>query len=193
MAAACPDGSCKDIKRFESGNKMNWYVVRTKPHQERLAELHLRQLTVETFLPLLKLEKSQRRQGKVIIEPLFPRYLFARFDILDRYRAVNFSKGVSNIVQFGGKPAQVGEELIDGIKSQMTDGHVTPKADDFSRGQIVHITGGPLAGIEAVFVKGLKERHRVLLLLRALGLNATINLDIEHVSLVAGAVGSNLS
>ncbi len=33
---------------------MHWYVIRTKPHQERRAEFHLRQLSVETFLPLLK-------------------------------------------------------------------------------------------------------------------------------------------
>ena len=162
---------------------MSWYVIRTKPHQERSAEFHLRQLSVETFLPLLRLEKTVRRQGKTAVEPLFPRYLFARFDITDRYRAVNFTRGVANIVEFGLKPAQVSEALIDGIKSRMKDGYVTPKPEPFCQGQIVHITGGPLAGLEAVFVKELKEQHRVLLLLRALGLNAKITMDVGHLGL----------
>ena len=162
---------------------MQWYVIRTKPHQERLAEFHLRQLSVETFLPLLKLQKNIRRQDKAVVEPLFPRYLFARFDVNDRYRAVNFSRGVLNIVEFGSKPAEVSEALIDGIKSRMNDGYVTPNTERFHQGQIVHITGGPLAGLEAVFVKEIKEKDRVLLLLRALGLNAKLMMDIGHLSL----------
>ena len=162
---------------------MQWYVIRTKPHQERLAEFHLRQLSVETFLPLLKLQKKVRRQDKTVVEPLFPRYLFARFDVNDRYRAVNFSRGVLNIVEFGSKPAEVSEALIDGIKSRMNDGYVTPNTERFHQGQIVHITGGPLAGLEAVFVKEIKEKDRVLLLLRALGLNAKLMIDIGHLGL----------
>jgi transcriptional antiterminator RfaH len=162
---------------------MQWYVIRTKPHQERLAEFHLIQLSVETFLPLLKLQKKVRRQDKTVVEPLFPRYLFARFDVNDRYRAVNFSRGVLNIVEFGSKPAEVSEALIDGIKSRMNDGYVTPRTEQFHKGQIVHITGGPLAGLEAVFVKELKEQHRVLLLLQALGFNAKLMIDIDHLSL----------
>ena len=162
---------------------MHWFVIRTKPHQERLAEFHLRQLSVETFLPLLKLQKKVRRQDKTVVEPLFPRYLFARFDVNVRYRAVNFSRGVLNIVEFGLKPAEVSGALIDGIKLRMNDGYVIPSTERFHQGQIVHITGGPLAGLEAVFVKELKEQHRVLLLLRALGLNAKLMMDIGRVSL----------
>ena len=80
---------------------MHWYVIRTKPHQERQAEFHLRQLSVETFLPLLRHNKRIRRQEKTVVEPLFPRYLFARFDINDRYRAVNYARGVLKIVEIG--------------------------------------------------------------------------------------------
>lgn len=156
---------------------MQWYVIRTKPRQERMAEFHLRQLSVETFLPLLKHEVTVRRQEQIRIEPLFPRYLFARFELADHYRAVSFSRGVVNVVEFGLKPAEVSEALIEGIRSRMVDGYITPVAERFERGQIVHITGGPLAGLEAVFVKELKEQHRVMLLLRALGLSATLTMD----------------
>ena len=162
---------------------MHWYVIRTKPHQERLAEFHLRQLSVETFLPLLRQQKTVRYHDKTVVEPLFPRYLFARFDITDRYRAINFSRGVLNIVVFGLKPAEVSEALIDGIKSRMEDGYVTPKAEHFQQGQLVHITGGPLAGLEAVFVREIKEKDRVLLLLRALGLHAKLMMNVDCLSL----------
>src|SRR6185437_10074070 len=102
---------------------MQWYVIRTKPHQEKMAEFHLRQLTVETFLPLLKSRKRIRRQEKTVVEPLFPRYFFARLDLMRHYRAVNYARGVVNIVEFGSSPAEVSESLIEGIKSRMDDGY----------------------------------------------------------------------
>jgi transcription antitermination factor NusG len=65
----------------------------------------------------------------------------------------------------------------------MHDGYVTPHTERFQKGQIVRITDGPLAGLDAIFVKELKEQHRVLLLLRALGLNAKILMDVNQLGL----------
>lgn len=162
---------------------MHWYVIRTKPHQERRAELHLRQLSIETFLPLVKHEKWIRRQEKTVVEPLFPGYLFGRFDINDRHRAVNFARGVLNIVQFGLRPAEVSEELIQAIKERLEDGYVIPKPAYFQKGQVVQIKGGPLTGLEAVFVRELTGQHRVLVLLKTLGLHAKLTMDIDMIAL----------
>ena len=162
---------------------MPWYVIRTKPHQERQAESHLMQLSIETFLPLLRQNKWIRRREKTVVEPLFPRYLFAQFDINDRYRAVNFARGVLDIVKFGLKPAEVNESLIEAIKERLEDGYVTPKAERFQKGQIVQIKGGLLAGLEAVFMEEMTEQHRVLLLLNTLGLHAKLTIDSDQVIL----------
>jgi transcriptional antiterminator RfaH len=161
---------------------MNWYVIRTKPRQELMAQFYLRQLPVETFLPLIKEYKTARSPNKEVTSPLFPRYMFAKFNY-DQYRAVNFSRGVLNVVEFGGKPAQVSETLIEAIKSKMKMGYVIPQTENFKKGQTVQVTEGPFAGLEAVFVKELKYQQRVLLLLRALGLHAKLVMDIEHLML----------
>jgi transcriptional antiterminator RfaH len=160
---------------------MHWYVVRTKPHQERKVEFRLRQLSVETFLPMLRQHKKIRRQHKSVVEPLFPRYLFARFNMNDRYRAVNFASGVLNIVEFGSKPAEVSESLIDTIRARSKDGYVTPETEVFQNGQIVQIKDGPLAGIQAVFMRNLAAQHRVLLLLNTIGLHAKLTVGIEQI------------
>ena len=162
---------------------MRWYVIRSKPRQERQAEFHLRQLSVETFLPLLRHNKRIRRQEKTVVEPLFPRYLFARFDINDRYRAVNFARGVLTIVKFGLKPAEVSESLIEAIKERLEDGYVIPQTKRFEKGQIVQIKGGPLAGLEAVFISEMTDQHRVLLFLKTLGLQAKLTMDIDQIVL----------
>jgi transcriptional antiterminator RfaH len=162
---------------------MHWYVIRSKPHQEKRAEFHLRQLGVETFLPLLRQNKTIRRMPKTVIAPLFPGYFFAQFDIREHYRAVSYAGGVHKIVEFGLKPAQVSETLIETIKGNLENGYVTLKPERFRKGQVVYIKGGPLAGLEAVFVREMPEQNRVLLLLNALGFHARLALDIEHISL----------
>ena len=162
---------------------MHWYVIRTKPDQERQAEFHLRQLSVETFLPLLRQNKRIRRQEKTVIKPLFPRYLFARFDIDEQYRAVNYARGVLMIVKFGLRPAEVSESLIQALRERLEGENAIPQAEYFKKGQIVQIKGGPLAGLEAVFIGEMTEQHRVYLLLRTLGVHAKLTMDIDLISL----------
>jgi transcriptional antiterminator RfaH len=162
---------------------VRWHVIRTKPRQEKQAELHLKQLHVETFLPLLSQNKMVRRARKMVLAPLFPGYMFARVDLTTHYRAVSYARGVLTIVGFGGKPAEISQALIDSIKRRLENGCLTLDQKHFKRGQILHINGGPLAGLEAVFVRKMTDRNRVLLLLNTLGLHAKVNMTIDQVSL----------
>jgi len=162
---------------------MPWYVLSTKPHQEKQAESHVRQRGIECFLPLLRESKIIRRTRKTVIEPLFPGYLFARFDLSKHYRAVSYATGVRKIVEFGSGPVELDAIIIDAIKERLNDGYVMPQSERFKIGQIVHIKGGPLMGIEAVFIREMTERNRVLLLLNTLGLHANLTIDIDQVSL----------
>ena len=162
---------------------MHWYAVSTKPHQEKQAELHIKQCGIESFLPLLKESKIIRRTRKTVIEPLFPGYLFARFELERHYRAVSYATGVRKIVEFGSGPVELDATMIDAIKERLNDGYVTPHSEHFKMGQVLHIKGGPLTGFEAVFVREMTDRNRVLLLLNTLGLHAKLTLNMEQVSL----------
>jgi len=162
---------------------MPWYVVSTKPHQEKQAELHIKQCGIECFLPLLKESKTIRRMPKTVFSPLFPGYLFARFDLDKHCRAVSYATGVRKIVEFGSGPVALDATMIDAIKERLHDGYVTPRSECFKLGQIVHIKGGPLAGLEAVFMREMTDRNRVLVLLNTLGLHAKLTLNMDQVSL----------
>ena len=162
---------------------MPWYAVSTKPKQEKQAELHIKQRGIECFLPLLKERKIIRRTRKTVIEPLFPGYLFARFDPNKHCRAVTYATGVRKVVEFGSGPVELDATMIDAIKGRLENGYLTPNPKHFKRGQILHINGGPLAGLEAVFVREVTDRNRVLLLLNTLGLHVKLNMSINQVSL----------
>jgi len=162
---------------------MPWYVIRTKPHQERIAHVHLNQLCEETLLPWLKHEETSSHHGATGVEPLFPGYLFARFDLQDRYRAVKFARGVLNIVEFGLQPAEVEDATIDAIKGRLEDGYVRIAEPSFQEGQVVRIAAGPLAGLEAVFLRAMKKQQRVCVLLNMLGLQTKMTMGIDQIRL----------
>jgi len=162
---------------------MHWYAVSTKPHQEKQAELHIKQCGIECFLPLLKESKIIRQTHKTVIEPLFPGYLFARFDVGKHCRAVSYARGVRKIVEFGSGPFELDATIIDAIKERMNDGYVTLMPVRPVHGQVVHIKAGPLAGLEAVFTQEMTDRNRVLLLLNTLGFHAKLILNMNQVSL----------
>lgn len=162
---------------------MPWYVIRTKPHQERIAHVHLNQLCEATLLPMLRNDTVAHRREATAVEPLFPGYLFARFDLQTRYRAVKFARGVLNIVEFGAHPAEVEDATIEAIKERLEDGYARIMEPSFHEGQVVRIAAGPLAGLEAVFLRAMKKQQRVCVLLNMLGRHTEMTVNYDQISL----------
>lgn len=55
---------------------MHWYLVHTKPRQEKCALENLHRQGYQCYLPTLPSEKLRQGLLTVADEPLFPRYLF---------------------------------------------------------------------------------------------------------------------
>jgi len=160
----------------------SWYAVNTKTRCEASACASLDRLGVEVFLPMLRERKVLRGKCRVATSPLFPRYLFAKFDVSSLLRAVTYARGVKNIVTFGSGPSMVDESIIHAIRSQATDGVIELSENRFSPGQIVRIQDGPLCGLEAVFEKKLDGTSRAVLLLKAMSFQARVILESQHVA-----------
>jgi len=161
---------------------MRWYVVRTKPHQEKQAELSIRRCGIECFSPLLKENKIVRRVRKTVIGPLFPGYLFVRIDLAEQYRAVTYARGVHSIVHFGSQVAEVDAAVIDAIKSKTASSYVVEMRCGFKPGQLVRVEEGPLGGLAAVFVCEMPGKDRAMLLLQSLAFHARVVVNIEQLS-----------
>ena len=154
--------------------ELHWYVVSTKANHEKQVEQSLRRVGIECFFPLLQEAKIIRRSKKTVVGPLFPGYMFVRIDLAEHYRTVTFARGVRRIVGFGLKPARVDTRLIDEIKGKMsqTQVYVREHVKCLESGQGVRIQDGPLAGLDAVFVREMPGQQRAMVLLRALALQA---------------------
>ena len=159
-----------------------WYAVNTKTRCEAIARASLDRHGVEVFLPMLRERKVLHGKCRLTTSPLFPRYLFAKFDVSSQLRAVNYAQGVKSIVTFGSGPSMVDESIIHAIRSQIIEGVIELSEDRFSPGQVVRIQAGPLCGLEAVFKKKLDKTSRVVLLLKAISFQARVILESQHVA-----------
>ncbi len=138
---------------------------------------------MEIFCPLLKQEKIIRRKRRSVISPLFPGYLFAKFDPFRQYRAVHYATGVRKVVSFGTTIARVEESLIEAIKERLFEGGIkVSKCSSFMPGQKVRIQVGPLLGMEAIFERELSVRQRVALLLQSVAYQARVVVHVDQVA-----------
>ena len=158
-----------------------WYAVKCKPHQERLAELHLKRAGIRTLYPQIQEPKIVRRRRQVCINALFPGYLFAQFNVDCDYRTVIYCRGVRDVVSFGPNPAVIDEEMIQAIKDRLCNGYAIIREAAFRPGQVVRIQEGPLRGMEAVFEMQIPGYQRAVLLLRAISYQAKVIVDLEDI------------
>lgn len=170
----------KNWKRYEE-NHVNWYAVRTKPRQVREAETNLVRMGIETFCPQITERKIIRRRWEFRTGPLFPGYLFAKFDIERHYRTVHYARGVRGVVMFGSMPAAVDDGMIEAIRARLHSEYLTLPQSRFVQGQVVRIEQGPLHGLEAIFEREMSGGQRAVLLLRALAYQARVVVDIRDV------------
>ena len=145
---------------------MHWYLVHSKPRQERIALENLERQGYECYLPLLPTEKIRRGVLTVGAEVLFPRYLFIRLGnhLADKaWGPIRYTTGVSRLVSFGTEPARIDEGLIAQLQSSQMrlNGQVNRL---FEAGDRVCITEGPFAGIEGVFEMAEGDKRVMVLI-----------------------------
>ena len=149
---------------------MSWYAVQTQPNRENLAVAHLERQGFDVWLPRIERIIRHARQAKSVRRPLFPGYLFINLDLeTARWRSINGTIGVKNIVSFGRAPSVVDNEFITALKASETmDGFINTGNDNLKPGQDVEMLSGPMAG-QIGKLLSLDAGNRVTVLLQMLG------------------------
>jgi transcriptional antiterminator RfaH len=175
-----------ETKFYEDGR--NWYAVYTKPKQEDRADSNLRSWRVETFAPKIRERQLNPLTGKprYVVRPLFPRYIFARFDANSLLQKVCYTRGVQNVVRHGDTPTTVDDEIISVIQSRAgEDGYVhvgdeRPR-EEFRPGDRVKITDGPLENFVGLFEDNYTDDDRVAIMLTAVSYQSRVVIERESV------------
>jgi transcriptional antiterminator RfaH len=150
-----------------SRNDLAWFLIRTKPTKERWVRDRLSQTLPEVFLPLLRARVPRWGRLTWSVMPLFPGYVFARFNLEANYVDVKYVSGVHGLVSAGKDPLVVPETIIGEIKLREVNGMVQVQEKRFGKGEQVRIVEGPFRGFEAIFERYLSSADRVAILLHS--------------------------
>lgn len=142
-----------------------WYLLYCKRNEQQRAKLHLENQGVECYYPETQIEKVVRGKRKVSTEPLFPSYIFARFDVEQgpTFTTVRSTRGVVDFVRRGALPQVLQGDLIFTLK-EFEKLQVIQKADILpEKGDTVKVVTGQFAGIEAIYQEPDGETRSILL------------------------------
>lgn len=162
-----------------------WYAIRTKPRSEDRANDNLLAWRVETFNPKLKKRVRDKVTGKTteVIRPLFPGYIFARFDASRMLHKVRYTRAVHSVVCFADAPAAMEDECISYIRSRAGSDDCVQLEDELKPGDEVVVESGLLKGVRGILSKRLRDAERIKILLPQVTYAASLSIESHAVGL----------
>lgn len=161
---------------------MPWHALHTAPRQENKVALHLqRDLGLEVFAPRIRFRRMRAGQPLWTTEALFPGYLFACFDYVERRRQINAVPGVTRIVHFGEHEAPVSATIMAELRALVHDNETVEVTADPQPGSEVIISSGSMSGLRVLVTRVMPARQRVAILLELLGTEREVEIERDRV------------
>jgi transcription antitermination factor NusG len=139
----------------------------------------------EWFLPLYKSRRRWSDRIKEVESPLFPGYLFCRFNPNDRLPILK-TPGVTQIVGCKRVPIPVDEAEISAIRALVAACVPSSPCPFLEIGRKVRIEGGALSGLEGILTE-IKGKRRLVLSITLLQRSVAVEIDQEMVAPVMPA------
>jgi len=159
---------------------LSWYVVQSKPREEERALHFLQEKGFHAYLPRMEVVKMRGFKNTKTQKPLFPGYLFCRFNIGANLAHVRWTQGVKKILPENVNPISVENEVVEAIRSlEHTDGII--RKQPLKKNDRIRIARGPMKDVIGIFEYWASDRKRVRVLLNFITYHASVNL---HYSLI---------
>ncbi|HXX53156.1 MAG TPA: transcription termination/antitermination NusG family protein [Thermodesulfovibrionales bacterium] len=154
-------------KTLETNNERAWYALYTKPKSENAVVTLLNNAGIETLNPKIQIRKFVKGKYMLVLEHLFPSYIFAFLNREEESHMAKYTRGVKYIV---GKenPVMVPPEIIDSIKERLEGDIIREIPENLKKGDRVLIKDGPFKDFYGIFERVLPGKERSIILLEAL-------------------------
>ncbi|MDA9210894.1 hypothetical protein N9O74_02005 [Methylophilaceae bacterium] len=132
---------------------MSWFVIHTKPNEEKKALANLINQEFTCYMPMYSKEIINQNKIKIIPSPLFSRYLFIEVNnesIQKNIGLIRSTLGVHQLLKIGENPIKISSEIIMELKKEERNRSKKIK-NYFKQGEQVEIQSGPYKGIKAIF------------------------------------------
>jgi transcription antitermination factor NusG len=138
-----------------AATKLSWYALRVQSRLVLVASATLRGKGYEEFLPTYRSRHRGADRLKELDAPLFPGYLFCRFDPQDRAIPIVTTPGVIGFVGAGKTPLPIADEEIETVRSVVQSGLAPQPWPFLMPGSQLYIERGPLAGLQGTVVEAV--------------------------------------
>jgi transcription antitermination factor NusG len=190
MAVACPDSTLPPPTYMptpiveaplETGSLAlyPWFALQVRIRYETDVALHLQSKGYEWFLPLCKTKRRWSDRIKQLETPLFPGYVFCRFNPHDRLPILK-TPAVLQIVGNQHTPLPVDESEIRAIQALVLSGVPNQPHPFLTVGTRVRIESGALRGLEGILAD-LKGRQRLVISVTLLCRSVAVEIDSADV------------
>ena len=153
----------------------SWFVCQSKPREEVRASYFLAEKGFEVYLPMMEAQRFVAAQALSYLKPLFPSYLFVRFDRDRELASVRWSRGVHKILPDSGEPLMVDEQVVQSVRSLAHKDGIIRKRP-LRRSDRVRILRGPFKELIGIFEEWTSDSGRVRILLEFVNYQARIEL-----------------
>lgn len=166
-------------------SREQWYALQLRTRWESSAANLLVGKGYQTFLPTYKSSKRVRGKSCEINLPLFPGYVFCRFDAHMRL-PVLITPGVIAVVGRGRIPIPVEDSEIEAVRKVVSTGLPLRPWPYLEVGQLVRIDDGALTGIQGILT-GFKGARRIVVSVSLLRRSVALEIDRSVVCPVQSA------
>lgn len=146
---------------------MNWFVLYTKPKNEKKVASALSLLGMQVYCPLITVVKQWSDRKKTIQQPLLSSYIFVKLEEKDRSKVFDIP-GVVRYLFWLGKPAIVRDFEINHIKELLQEKYKEVLVSGIQAGQKIILEEGVFKGKEATFKE--QKGNKTILVLESLGM-----------------------
>lgn len=159
-----------------------WYALYTHAKWEKKVASIFTKKNIENYCPLNKVLRQWSDRKKIVHEPLFTCYVFARVCEKERISVLQ-TDGVLNYVSWQGKPAVIRDSEIEAIKNFLLEhSNVTLEKLHIDVNDRVRITHGAFMEHEGTVMEVLGKTVRVAL--PSLGYILSAEISKSHVEVV---------
>jgi transcription antitermination factor NusG len=152
-----------------------WYALQVKPRFEKIVTTQLEQKGYETLLPTFVSKRKWSDRVKTLSLPMFPGYLFCRFDVDARLPSV-ITPGVMMILGSGRSPVPVNESEIEAIRHVMESGVQAAPCPFVEVGEVVRVESGPLEGLTGIVLR-IRGTERLVVSVSLLLRSVAVEID----------------